>query len=76
MRPAHTILMQPWRNASFGERLALEMSTVILWPLKDDDRMSVLINLLASEIDRTVTDDDQIDALMDLLRLQLKMRQQ
>lgn len=76
MRPAHTILMQPWRTASFGERMALEMTTLTLWPLKDDDRMSVLINLLASEIDRTITDDDQIDALIDLLRLQLKMRQQ
>jgi hypothetical protein len=72
-QPAHTIMSQPWHSASVGERIALEMTTVVLWPLRDDDRMSVLINLLAAQIDRLIEDEDQIDALLDLLRMQLRL---
>ncbi|UPK03150.1 hypothetical protein [Bradyrhizobium sp. 170] len=74
MATFHSITQQPWRSASFGERTALEMTTLLLWPLKDDDRMSVLINLLAAQIDSMCEDEDQIDALIDLLRMQLKLR--
>jgi hypothetical protein len=74
MAPLHTITQQPWRSTSVGELLALEMTTLMLWPLNDDDRMTVLINLMAAQIDRMVEDDNQIDALIDLLRLQLKMK--
>jgi hypothetical protein len=73
MRPAHTIELVPWRGTSVGERIALEMTSMALWPLEDDARMTVLINLLAVQIDRMVTEDDQIDALIDLLRMQLRM---
>ena len=73
MRPAHTIELVPWRGTSVGERIALEMTSMALWPLEDDARMTVLINLLAAQIDRMVTEDDQIDALIDLLRMQLRM---
>lgn len=73
-RPAHTIVLQPWRSASFGERLALDMGTAILWPLPPDNRMTVLINLLAAQIDDISATDDEIDALVDVLRQQLKLR--
>lgn len=73
MRPAHTIQLVPWRGTSVGERIALEMTSMALWPLEDDARMTVLINLLAAQIDRMVTEDDQIDALIDVLRMQLRM---
>ena len=73
MRPAHTIELVPWRGTSVGERIALEMTSMALWPLEDDARMTVLINLLAAQIDRMVTEDDQIDVLIDLLRMQLRM---
>ena len=73
MRPAHTIELVPWRGTSVGERIALEMTSMALWPLEDDARMTVLINLLAAQIDRMVTEDDQIDVLVDLLRMQLRM---
>ena len=73
MRPAHTIELVPWRGTSVGERIALEMTSMALWPLEDDARMTVLINLLAAQIDRMITEDDQIDALIDLLRMQLRM---
>jgi hypothetical protein len=73
MAPLHTITQQPWRSASVGERLALEMTTLMLWPLSDDDRMTVLINLMAAQIDRMLEHEDQIDALIDLLRMQLRL---
>ena len=37
---------------ALGERIALEMTSMALWPLQDDARMTVLINLLAAQIDR------------------------
>jgi hypothetical protein len=74
MRPAHTITLKPWRGLSFGERVALETTTALLWPLKDDDRLTVLINLMAAQIDSMVETDEQIDALVDVLRLQLKLK--
>jgi hypothetical protein len=73
MRPAHTIQLVPWRGTSTGEKIALEMTTIALWPLQDDARMTVLINLMAAQIDRMIESEDQIDALMDLLRMQLRM---
>jgi hypothetical protein len=72
-RPAHTIVLQPWRSTGFGMRLALDMGTMMLWPLQPDDRMSVLINLLAAQIDDMVEGDDQVDALVDVLRQQLRL---
>jgi hypothetical protein len=74
MRPAHTITLQPWRGLSFGERMALEGATAMLWPLKADDRMTVLINLLSAQIEAMVESEDQIDAIVDVLRLQLKLK--
>jgi hypothetical protein len=73
MRPAHTIQLVPWRGTSTGEKIALEMTTIALWPLQDDARMTVLINLMAAQIDRMCENEDQIDALIDLLRMQLRM---
>jgi len=73
MRPAHTIMLQTWRGTSVGERIAIEMTAMALWPLQDDARMTVLINLLAAQIDRMLENEDQIDALIDLLRMQLRL---
>ena len=36
MRPAHTIQLVPWRGTSTGERIALEMTSMALWPLQDE----------------------------------------
>jgi hypothetical protein len=73
MTAFHTIKLEPWRSLGFGERVALETATALLWPLKADDRMTVLINLLAAQIENMGAGDDQIDALIDLVRLQLKL---
>lgn len=73
MRPAHTIMLAPWRGFRLGERVALDAITAMLWPLKADDRMTVLINLMAAQIAEMVETEDQIDALIDVLRMQLKL---
>ena len=36
--------------------------------------MTVLINLVAAQIDTMVETEDQIDALVDVVRMQLKFR--
>jgi hypothetical protein len=71
-QPAHTITLAPWHGLSFGERLMLETTTILLWPLPPDDRVTVLINLLAAQIESMVENEDQVDAIVDVLRLQLK----
>ena len=71
-QPGHTITLAPWRDFSFGERFTLEATTVLLWPLPPDDRVTVLINLLAAQIESMVENEDQVDAIVDVLRLQLK----
>ena len=38
----------PWHRVTFGERVALDMVTAVLWPLRDDERMTVLINISAA----------------------------
>jgi hypothetical protein len=68
MRQQPTITLEPWSAVSFGERLALEAVTALLWPLQSDKRMTVVINLLADQIEN----DDQIDAISDMLKLCLK----
>jgi hypothetical protein len=45
----------------------------LLWPLQPDDRMTVLINLIAAQIGTMVENEDQVDALIDVLRMQLKL---
>ena len=75
-RHAHTIVLQPWRGLSVGERIAIEGASALLWPLNADDRMTVLLNLMAAQIDNMIESDDQIDALMEVLRVHLKLSRQ
>jgi hypothetical protein len=73
MPPAHTIIIKPWRGGSFSERVVLDVATAMLWPLKPDERLTVLISLLAEAIDDVSETEDQIDAIVDVLRMQLKL---
>lgn len=73
MQPAHTVQLQPWQSASVGERIAIQMTLMALWPLKDDARMTVLLSLMADQVAAMTESDDQIDALLDVLRMQLRM---
>jgi hypothetical protein len=61
----------PWHRVTFGERVALDMVTAVLWPLRDDERMTVLINILAAQIGDSV-EEERIDGLIEMLRMQLK----
>jgi hypothetical protein len=72
--PAHTITLQPWSRASTGVRVVCEATSMMLWPLPPDDRMTALISLLAHHIDAVAENDDQIDAIVDVLRMHLKMK--
>jgi hypothetical protein len=71
--PAHTIMLEPWERASFATRLAIEAGTALLRPLKPDDRMTVLISLLAAQTAGIAENGDQIDAIVDVLRMQLRL---
>ena len=73
-RPAHTITLEPWRSQSFGERLAFTMVGTTLAALQPDARMTILISLLAQEIIDLAATDDEIDAIIDMLRLHLKLK--
>lgn len=67
----HTIsFQQAWENVSFRERLALEAGSALMWMLDFDQRITVLANLLADEIEN----EDQIDAITDALKQNLKLR--
>jgi hypothetical protein len=72
-QPAHTIVLEPWDETSVAVRVVCEATNMLLWPLTPDDRMTVLINLLADHIGDVAENDDQTDAIIDVLRLQLKM---
>ncbi|MBT1509490.1 hypothetical protein KIP88_03150 [Bradyrhizobium sp. SRL28] len=72
-QPAHTIELTPWQSASIGVRVVCEATNAMLWPLQPDDRMTALISLLANHICDVAENDDQIDAIIDVLRMQLKM---
>lgn len=72
-QPAHTITISPWRGLGFGERMALDGVTAMLWPLQSEARLTVLLNLMAAQIDDMAADPDQVDAIIDTLRMTLKL---
>ena len=71
--PAHSITLEPWGSTSLGTRVAIEAAAAVLWALKPDDRMTALISLLAAQIATIAENEDQIDAIVDVLRMQLKL---
>jgi hypothetical protein len=73
MKPAHLIAAEPWESLGFYTRITLEASTAMLWPLEIEDRITVLINLLADQIVKVTDSNEQVDAVIDLLRLHLKL---
>jgi hypothetical protein len=72
-QPLHTITLEPWESLNLGTRVALEAATAMLWPLQPDDRLTVLITLLADEIEALTASASEVDAIIDVLRTQLKM---
>ena len=56
--PSHRITAESILNMRFNERLALEMITVMLWPLAADERIGLLLTTLAIMI-RDVAETDE-----------------
>ena len=73
-RPAHTIMLQPWSHTSTGVRLVCEATSIMMWPLQSDDRLTALISLMAKEIDTVAESEEQIDAVVEIVRMHLKMQ--
>lgn len=72
MKQVFLLTRQPWQRLSAYERVVLETSSAILWPLAPDDRLSVLINLMSKEIAGIAGNEDAVDAVIDMLRMRLK----
>jgi hypothetical protein len=72
-QPAHTIEIESPESLNLGTRVMLEAASALLWPLKPDDRMTVLITLLAGAIGAVAANEDEIDAIVDMLRMQMKL---
>jgi len=56
----------------FGERLALEMITAVLWPLSSDERIGLLLTTLADNVADVVETDEEVDALVEQLCFHFK----
>jgi hypothetical protein len=67
------ITIESHASGSFGVRLAIQMISTVLYPLKPNDRMTVLMTMLADEILMEAESDAEIDAIVNMLRLKLQM---
>ncbi|MEY9235350.1 hypothetical protein ABIF78_007673 [Bradyrhizobium japonicum] len=68
----HSITLET-SEGSFRLRLALNMTSMTLSPLQIDERISVLMTLLAKEVVTVADSDDEIDIIINMLRLNLKL---
>ncbi len=69
----HRITAESILNLRFNERLALEMITVMLWPLAADERIGLLLTTLADNVCDVAETDEEIDAIVERLRLHFKL---
>ncbi len=69
----HRITAESVLNVRFNERLALEMITVMLWPLAADERIGLLLTTLADNVCDVADTDEEIDAIVERLRLHFKL---
>jgi hypothetical protein len=57
----------------FSERLALEIITAVMWPLNTDERIGLLLTTLADSVADVAKTDEEVDALVERLRLHFKL---
>jgi hypothetical protein len=69
----HRITAESILNMRFSERLALEMITASLWPLAADERIGLLLTMLADNLCDVAETDEEIDAIVERLRLHIKL---
>lgn len=56
-----------------GFRVTLEAVTAMLAPMNHDERITLLITLMAAEMADAAENDDQIDAVIAVLRKQIRI---
>ena len=71
-QPAHTVELEPWEAQPFGIRVAIEATSAMLWPLSLDARLTVLITVMGDLIAEVAENDEAVDAIIDILRVQMK----
>ena len=64
---SHRITAESVLNMRFNERHALEMITVMLWPLAADERIGLLLTTLADNVRDVAETDEEIEAILDAL---------
>jgi hypothetical protein len=67
----HTITLDS--DASPGVRIACQMGLMSLRMMQPDDRMTVLVSLLVSQIDAVTESEEEIDAIIDMIRMRLRL---
>ena len=70
----HRITAESILNMRFSERLALEMITASLWPLAADERIGLLLTMLADNLCDVAETDEEIDAIVERLCLRIQAR--
>jgi hypothetical protein len=63
-----------FRSISLGERWAITSIHWMLWPLTPDERISVLMSMFAANLLEAVNNEDELDFVIEALRLQLKLK--
>ena len=71
-RRYHQITTESVLSLRISERLALEMIATVLWPLDTDERIGLLLTTLADNVADVAEADEEIDALVERLRVQFK----
>jgi hypothetical protein len=71
-RRYHQISTESVLSLRISERLALEMITTVLWPLDTDERIGLLLTTLADNVADVAETDEEIDAVVERLRVQFK----
>lgn len=71
----YRITAQSPEDTPFGLRVAMRMISSTVWPFDRDDRISVLMTALSTELLPLLEDDDHIEAVLDQLRCQMKLAQ-
>jgi len=69
----HTITLERFDDQSFGLRLSATMAGIALGSLSPDQRVTVLLSLLVRGLEETLDDEDEIDDLVEEIRLMLKV---
>jgi hypothetical protein len=69
----HQITTEGILSLRLSERVALEMITAVLWPLGADERIGLLLTMLTDNVADVAETDEEIDALVERLRVHFKM---